>query len=116
MIEKIKQYRNLIFLVLIIAAAAGIMASDPLGHMAQRRYERAAIMNRAAIEKAETEKRVAILEAEKEAEIKRIEMEAYMPDAIILHVAREDDMMGEGLADGDTDSGEGGTTIWLIRN
>ena len=108
MIEKIKQYRNLIFLLLAMAAAAGLLASDPLGCVAKRRYERAAIMNRMAIEKAETEKQIAVTEAEKEAEVKRIEMETYLPDAVVVQMAGREDAGGN-------PPGEG-RIIWLIRN
>lgn len=76
--KKIKQYRNLILLVAVIAAVISLFAADPLGYAAKKQHERAAIRNQIAVEKAEAEKQVAILQAEKEAEVKRIEISIYL--------------------------------------
>ena len=72
MIEKIKQFKNLIFLVVAIVIFVGCLVADPLGYYAARRQYRANIANQIAIAKAETAKRIAIIQAETEAELLRI--------------------------------------------
>ena len=72
MIDKIKQYRNLIILIVAVAIATLLLACDPLGYFAQRAHDRAAVYNQIAVEKAETNKQIAIINAQTEAELKRI--------------------------------------------
>ena len=72
MLKVIKQYKNLIALIIAVVLIIAVIASDPLGCMARRRHERAAIRNQIAIEQAETDKRLAVIKAEKEAEIIRV--------------------------------------------
>ena len=73
MIDKIKQYKNLILVVGIALLLMVLIASDPLGFCAQRSHDRAAIRNQIAIEKAEAEKEIAIIRARTEYELKQIE-------------------------------------------
>lgn len=73
MINKIKQYKNLILVVGIAVLMVVLVASDPLGFCAQRSHDRAAIRNQMAIEKAEAEKEIAVIKAQTEYELKRIE-------------------------------------------
>ena len=68
----LKQYKNLIALVAAVILVIGIIASDPLGIIAKRKYERAAIRNQIAIEQAQTQKRITVIRAEQEAEMIRI--------------------------------------------
>lgn len=72
MIQKIKQYKNLILVVGIVLLLIVAIASDPLGFCAQRSHDRAAIRNQIAIEKAEAEKEIAIIKAQTDYELKRI--------------------------------------------
>ena len=74
MLNIVKQYKNLILLVIGIILLAALIVSDPLCFCAKRYQERSAIYNQIAIEKAETERQIAIIEAQKNAEIKRIEI------------------------------------------
>ena len=73
MIQKIKQYKNLILLAAAVILVVTLIASDPLGFCAQRAHDRAAIQNQMAIEKAEAEQQIAIIKARTEAELKRID-------------------------------------------
>ena len=75
MIEKIKQFKNLIFLVLGILLFCLVLALDPLGYFAMRRQHRAVNLNQIAIAQAETDKRIAIIHAETEAELLKIKKE-----------------------------------------
>ena len=72
MIDKIKQYKNLILVVGIALLLMVLIVSDPLGFCAQRSHDRAAIRNQIAIEKAEAEKEIAIIKAQTDYELKRI--------------------------------------------
>ena len=72
MIKKIKQYKNLILVVGIALLLIALIASDPLGFCAKRSYERAAVRNQMAIEKAEADKEIAIIKAQTDYELKRI--------------------------------------------
>lgn len=72
MIEKMKQYKNLILLSLAVILLTALIASDPLGFCTQRAHNRAAIRNQMAIEKAEADQRIAIIKAQTDAELKRI--------------------------------------------
>ena len=72
MIEKVKQYKNLILLAVAVLLVIGIIAADPLGFCAQRAHDRAAVYNQIAIEKAEAQKQIAIIQAQMDAELKRI--------------------------------------------
>ena len=74
MIQKIKQYKNLILLAAAVILVVTLIAVDPLGFCAQRAHDRAAIRNQMAIEKAEADKQIAIIKAQTDAELKRIEM------------------------------------------
>ena len=73
MINKIKQYKNLILVVGIALLLVVLIASDPLGFCTQRSHDRAAIRNQIAIEKAEAEKEITIIRARTEYELKQIE-------------------------------------------
>ena len=83
MIQKIKQFKNLILLVLGIALLAALIASDPLCFIAKRSQERAAIYNQMAIEKAEAERQIAVIEAEKKAQIRAIELGVEYPGTLL---------------------------------
>lgn len=72
MIQKIKQYKNLILLAAVAVFLILLVAADPLGYFARRVHDRAAIRNAMAIEEAETEKKVALIKAEMDAELRRI--------------------------------------------
>ena len=72
MIEKVKQYKNLILIAVAILLIIGIITSDPLGYVAERRHQRALIQNQIAVEKAEAEKQIAIIRAQTDAELERI--------------------------------------------
>lgn len=72
MIQKIKQYKNLILVVLAIILLVGLVAADPLGFVTERRHQRAMIQNQIAVEKAEAEKQIAIIRAQTDAELERI--------------------------------------------
>lgn len=74
MIQKIKQYKNLILLAVAVILLVTLIASDPLGFCAKRAHDRAAIRNQMAIEKAEADKQIAIIKAQTDAELKRIEL------------------------------------------
>ena len=80
MIEKVKQYKNLILLAVAVLLVIGIIAADPLGFCAQRAHDRAAIHNQMAIEKAEAEKQIAIIKAQTDAELERISMGLEVED------------------------------------
>ena len=67
----LKQYRNLIMMVFIIAAVA-VIAADPFGVCINRAHERAAIRNQMRIEKVQTECEIAIIQAQTEAELIRL--------------------------------------------
>ena len=73
MIQKIKQYKNLILLALAVILLVSLIAADPLGFCAKRAHDRAAIQNQMAIEKAEAERQIAIIKARTEAQLKLIE-------------------------------------------
>ena len=73
MIQKIKQYKNLILLAVAVILLICLIVSDPLGFCAQRAHDRAAIQNQMAIEKAEAEQQIAIIKARTEAQLKLIE-------------------------------------------
>ena len=75
MIEKIKQFKNLILLVIGISLFCLILTLDPLGYFAVCRQYRAVILNQIAIAQAETDKRIAIIQAETEAELLKIKKE-----------------------------------------
>ena len=72
MINKIKQYKNLILLAVAVILFLCLIALDPLGFCAQRSHERAAIQNQMAIERAEAEQQIAIIRAQTEAELAKI--------------------------------------------
>ena len=72
MIEKAKQYKNLILLVLAAVFLIVLIAADPLGFCTRRAQEREAVRNEMAIEKAEAEKKIAIIKAQTDAELDRI--------------------------------------------
>ncbi len=72
MIQKIKQYKNLILVVGIAFLLVVLIAADPLGFCTKRSHDRAAIQNQIAIEKAEAEKEIAIIKAQTDYELKQI--------------------------------------------
>lgn len=72
MTEKIKQYRNLILLSIMVLVIGILLFSDPVGFFTGRAHYKAQIQNQIAVEKAETEKQIAIIKAETEAEERRI--------------------------------------------
>ena len=72
MTERLKQYKNLILLVLAAVFILILIVADPLGFCAKRAHERAAIRNEMAIEKAEAERQIAIIRAQTDAELERI--------------------------------------------
>lgn len=72
MIQKIKQYKNLILVALAVILVVGLIAADPLGFVTERRHQRAMIQNQIAVEKAEAEKQIAIIKAQTDAELERI--------------------------------------------
>ena len=74
MIDKIKQYKNLILVVAFVAVIIAVIVGDPLGYAAERAHNRASIRNRMAIEKAEAEKEIAIIKAQTDAKLKQIEL------------------------------------------
>lgn len=69
MFEKIKQFKNLIMLVVLFLL---LIWCDPLLFFSKKAHERAMIHNLMQIEKAETERKIAIIKAQTEAELKRI--------------------------------------------
>lgn len=73
MIEKAKQYRNLILVAALAVFFIALLASDPLGFCTKRAHDRAAVRNQMAIEKAEADQQIAIIKAQTDAELKRIE-------------------------------------------
>jgi Tfp pilus assembly protein PilX len=72
MLQKIKQYKNLLLVALAIILVVGLIAADPLGFVTERRHQRAVIQNQIAVEKAEAEKQIAIIKAQTDAELERI--------------------------------------------
>lgn len=68
----LKQYKNLILLVIAVLLVIALIAADPLGFCTQRVHDRAAIRNQMEIEKAQTEREIAIIKAQTEAELLRI--------------------------------------------
>ena len=80
MIEKAKQYKNLILLILVVIFLVVLVASDPLGFCAKRAHDRAAIYNQMAVEKAEAEKEIAVIQARTEAELERIRQGLEVPE------------------------------------
>jgi len=68
----LKQYKNLILLVIAVLLVIALIAADPLGFCTQRAHDRAAIRNQMEIEKALTEREIAIIKAQTEAELLRI--------------------------------------------
>ena len=70
----LRQYKNLIFLVLGILFLLILFFSDPLGFYAQRAHDRAVIYNKMKIEEAQTAKYIAIIKAEADAELERIRL------------------------------------------
>lgn len=68
----LKQYKNLILLVIAVLLVIALIAADPLGFCTQRAHDRAAIRNQMEIEKAQTEREIAIIKAQTEAELLRI--------------------------------------------
>ena len=80
MIEKAKQYKNLILLILAALFLVVLVASDPLGFCAKRAHDRAAIYNQMAVEKAEAEKEIAVIQARTEAELERIRQGLEVPE------------------------------------
>ena len=72
MAERLKQYKNLILLVLAVVFIIILIAADPLGFCAKRAHERAVIRNEMAIEKAEADRQIAIIKAQTDAELERI--------------------------------------------
>ena len=68
----LKQYKNLILLVIAVILVIALIAADPLGFCTQRAHDRAAIRNQMEIEKAQTEREIAIIKAQTEAELLRI--------------------------------------------
>ena len=73
MIEKAKQYKNLILLIIAAVLLTVLIVADPLGFCARRAQQRAAIYNQMAVEKAEAEKEIAIIKARTKAELSRIQ-------------------------------------------
>ena len=80
MIEKAKQYKNLILLVIAVFFLIVLIAADPLGFCAKRAHDRAAIYNQMAVEKAEAEKEIAVIQARTEAELERIRQGLEVPE------------------------------------
>lgn len=76
----LKQYKNLILLVVAILLVIVLVAADPLGFGTQRAYERAAVRNQMAVEKAKTEQEIAIIQAQTEAALLQIKNGEYVPD------------------------------------
>ena len=70
--SKIRQFKNLIMLLVVIVVLLACLLSDPLGYFVARAKYKAQIMNEIAIENAETAKKIAIIKAETEAELLRI--------------------------------------------
>ena len=68
----LKQYKNLILLIMAAILVIALIAADPPGFYTRRAYERAAIRNQMEIEKAQTEREVAIIKAQTEADLFRI--------------------------------------------
>ena len=76
----LKQYKNLILLVVAVLLIIALIAADPLGFGTQRAYERAAVRNQMAVEKAKTEQEIAIIQAQTEAALLQIKNGEYVPD------------------------------------
>ena len=76
----LKQYKNLILLVVAVLLIIALIASDPLGFGTQRVYERAAVRNQMAVEKAKIEQEIAIIQAQTEAALLQIKNGEYVPD------------------------------------
>ena len=89
MIQKIKQYKNLILVALAIILVVGLIAADPLGFVTERRHQRAVIQNQIAVEKAEAEKQIAIIKAQTDAELERIRQSLEVTDGETNELATE---------------------------
>ena len=87
MIEKIKQYKNLILVVVAIVLVTLLIAGDPIGLLTERRHQRALIENQIALEKAETEQKIAIIKAQTDAELLRIQ--SGLPTVVPVEVEPE---------------------------
>ena len=72
----LKQYKNLISVVIGISVFFLLLLLDPIGFYIERSHQRAKIENQIAIEKAEVDKKIAIIKAQTEAELKRIRVSA----------------------------------------
>ena len=81
MLQKIKQYKNLLLVALAIILVVGLIAADPLGFVTERRHQRAVIQNQIAVEKAEAEKQIAIIKAQTDAELERIRQGLEVTDS-----------------------------------
>ena len=81
MIQKIKQYKNLLLVALAVILVVGLIAADPLGFVTERRHQRAMIQNQIAVEKAEAEKQIAIIKAQTDAELESIRQGLEVTDS-----------------------------------
>lgn len=70
--EKIKQYKNLIFLILIIVLICIFLKTEFLMYIARRNYEISALQNKIIVEQAETEQRISLIKANTQAELVKI--------------------------------------------
>ena len=80
-IAKIKQFKNLIFLLTAAAVILAFLLSDPLGYFVARAKYKAQVVNEIAIARAETEKKIALIRAETEAELIRIKADGKKTDS-----------------------------------
>ena len=72
MTAKLKQYKNLILVIIAAVFLIVLIAADPLGFCAKRAHERATIHNQMAVEEAEAQMQIAIIMARTEAQLERI--------------------------------------------
>lgn len=103
--DKIKQYKNLIVLVMGLILVIVITAADPLGFFAERRHQRAAIRNQIAIEKAETEKQIALIKAEKDAGLLRIQRGGTVRSDVFDNAASDESNVADAVIE-DTEKPE----------
>ena len=67
--EKIKQFQNLILLLVFILF---LVWFDPVVYFVKKSHERAEILNKIRIEQAETERQIVLIKARTEAELAKI--------------------------------------------
>ncbi len=91
----LKQYRNLIMVVLGVILVICVIAADPLGIIVKRQQERAQIRNQIAIEEAETAKQIALIQAEQEAELIRIHQGIVSVSAADIEEAQTESLSGD---------------------